>query len=146
MKSIRIISTVVFFVAVAIFVFQFGTASAQKTKGKTRAAATKYLMRGIVRPSCAGIGGLLKDGGPKDDKTWDAIACHASCLNEMSYALMDDGRCPDGVWAKAAKTTLRECSASVLEAANKKDLEKTQAAFTALTKSCGACHKAHKGK
>ena len=29
-----------------------GSAEAQKTKGKTRAAATKYLMRGIQQPNC----------------------------------------------------------------------------------------------
>lgn len=145
MRSLKIVSTVMIVVVVAAFSFQFHSASAQKTKGKTRAAATKYLMRGIVRPNCAGIGTLLKGDGPQDDKAWDAIACHASCLNEISYGLMDDGRCPDGVWAKAAKDTLRGCSAAVLEAAKKKDLEKTRATFTALTKSCAACHKAHKG-
>lgn len=122
-----------------------GSASAQKTKGKTRAAATKYLMRGIQQAHCKGLGDLLKDAGPADDKAWDTAACHASCLNEMSYLLMDDGRCPDGVWAGAAKD-LREGTAAVLTAIEKKDLEATRAAFKTVTGACGACHKAHKAQ
>lgn len=119
-----------------------GNAWAQKTKGKTRAAATKYLMRGVQQPNCKGLGDLLKDG-PADAKAWDTAACHASCLNEMSYLLMDDGRCPDGVWAGAAKN-LREGSAAALAAIEEKDLEGTRTAFKTVTGACGACHKAHK--
>ncbi len=120
-----------------------GSALAQKTKGKTRAAATKYLMRGIQQAHCKGLGDLLKDSGPTDDKGWDTAACHASCLNEMSYLLMDDDRCPDKVWAGAAKD-LREASAAVLAAVEKKDPEGSQAAFKSVIGSCGTCHKAHK--
>lgn len=119
-------------------------AQAQKTKGKTRAAATKYLMRGITQAHCKGVGDLLKDAGPADDKAWDNLACHASCLNEVSYLLMDDGRCPDGTWAGAAKT-LREASEAVIKAAEAKDAAAAKTAFGNLTKSCGACHSAHKG-
>ncbi len=118
-------------------------AQAQKTKGKTRPAATKYLMRGVVRPSCASLGKLLKEG-PADDKAWDTAACHAACLSEMSFALMDDGRCPDGVWAKAATKNLREGSAAVLAAVEAKDLDAANAAFKTVTASCAACHKEHK--
>jgi cytochrome c556 len=120
--------------------------SAQVKKGKTRPAATKYLMRGIVKTNCGGLGKLLKGDGPADDEAWDNAACHASCLNEMSFLLMSDGRCPDGKWAKAAKTTLREGSAGVLAACEKKDLEAANVAFKKMTQSCAACHKAHKGK
>jgi cytochrome c556 len=119
-----------------------GSAWAQKTKGKTRGAATKYLMRGIQQSHCKALGELLKDG-PADDKAWDTAACHASCLNEMGYLLMDDGRCPDADWAGAAKS-LRDGSADALAAIEKKDLEGTRTAFKAVTGSCGACHKAHK--
>ena len=119
------------------------SASAQKTKGKTRPAATKYLMRGIMGPNCSGLGKLLKDG-PADDEAWDNAACHAACLNEMSFILMDDGRCPDGTWAKAAKTTLREGSAAVMAAIEKKDADAANAAFKMATSACADCHKAHK--
>lgn len=121
-------------------------ASAQIKKGKTRPAETKYLMRGIVQPNCASLGKLLKGDGPTDDKAWDMAACHAACLNEASFLLMSDGRCPDGKWANAAKTTLREGSAATFAACEKKDLKAANAAFKKMTQSCAACHKAHKGK
>jgi cytochrome c556 len=119
--------------------------SAQVKKGKTRLAETKFLMRGVSQPNCAAIGALLKDKGPADDKAWEQVLCHAEILNELSYLLMDDGRCPDKDWAGAAKT-LRECSGKVAEAAAAKKLEDAQKAFKALTGACGACHKVHKGK
>lgn len=116
---------------------------AQKTKGKTREAATKYLMRGITQPHCKALADGFKESGPADDKAWDAVACHAACLSELSYLLMDDGRCPDGTWAGAAKK-LREGSAAVARAAEAKDLDQAKAGFKTVTQSCGACHKAHK--
>lgn len=120
----------------------WGGAAAQVKQGKTRKAATKYLMRGINGQHCGGLANLLKQG-PKSDEEWDTVACHASCLNEMSYVLLDDGRCPDADWANAAKT-LREGSEAVLAAAQKKDLDAARAGFENVTKSCTACHKAHK--
>lgn len=120
-------------------------AEAQVTKGKQRAAKTVFLMRGIVKPNCAGAGDLLKDKGPADDKAWETLACHASILNEMSYVVMDDGRCPDGTWAGAAKS-LREGSASLIGAAEKKDLAAAQEALKGVTGSCKTCHDAHKPK
>lgn len=120
------------------------SAAAQITKGKTRPAATKFLMRGINQPNCAGVAKLLKET-PGDDKTWETIACHASCLNEMSFILMEDGRCPDAAWANGAKA-LREGSAALLAAAGKKDIEAARAAFKTLTEGCATCHNAHRKK
>lgn len=100
-------------------------------------------MRGIQQTHCKGLGDLLKDSGPADDKAWDTAACHASCLNEMSYLLMDDGRCPDATWAGATKD-LREGSAAVLAAIDKKNLEAAKDAFKKVTGACAACHKAHR--
>jgi cytochrome c556 len=58
---------------------------------------------------------------------------------------MDDGRCPDAVWAGAAKQ-LREGSASVVAAIEKKDIEAARAAFKTLTAACATCHNAHRAK
>jgi hypothetical protein len=134
--------------AVCLIALAFGVSSlltnvdAKITKGDTRAAQTKYLMRGIVKPNCGGLGGLLKEG-PKTDEEWDTAACYASCLSEMGHVLMDDKRCPDGVWAGACKS-LREGSDAALAAIEKKDLDAANAAFKTATSSCAACHKAHK--
>jgi cytochrome c556 len=140
-------------IAVGIIVLALGAglflsvegAFAQKTKGKTRPAATKQLMKGIMQTNCAGLGASLKDKGPADDEAWSLAATQAACLNEMGYLLMDDGRCPDGDWANGAKA-LREGSAEVLAALEKKDLTAAQAAFKNTTGGCAACHKAHKPK
>jgi hypothetical protein len=119
------------------------TAEAQKTKGKTRAAETKFLMRGVMQPNCAALANLLKEKGPATEKAWDQATQHAAILNEMSYVVMDDGRCPDKAWADAAKT-LRECSGKALAAVKEKKTEDAQAAFKALTGACQACHKVHR--
>lgn len=117
-------------------------ANAQITKGKTRAATTKQLMGGLVKPNCAGIGEGLK-AAPTDDKGWADLATKAALLNEASYLLMDDGRCPDKAWADAAKE-LREGSVAVLAKVEAKDFDGAKEAFKGVTGSCASCHKAHK--
>jgi hypothetical protein len=119
-------------------------AVAQKTKGKTRPAETKDLMRGIMQPNCAGVGKGLKEN-PSDDKAWALLTQQAVVLNEMSYLLMDDGRCPDKVWAAAAKS-LRESSLKVADASKAKDAAAAKEAFKGVTSACAECHKAHRVK
>jgi cytochrome c556 len=117
-----------------------GSAYAQKTKGKTRAALTKQLMKGLVAANCGELDKLLK----AETTNWDDVALKAALLNEAGHLLMDDGRCPDGDWANATKA-IRESSEKILEAAEKKDLDAAKGAFKTLTTDgCGACHKAHK--
>ena len=120
-------------------------ADAQVAKGKSRPAATRFLMRGISQAHCKSIADLLKDSGPGEDKAWETVACHASCLNELSFSLVQDGRCPDATWAGAAKA-LGDGTALVLGAAEKKDLEAARAAFKTVTDSCKSCHDAHRKK
>lgn len=115
---------------------------AQKVKGKTRAALTKHLMKGLVGANC----GALKKDLDAAEANWNDITLHAALLNEAGYVLMDDGRCPDGEWAKAAKA-LQAQSAAVLSAAEKDNLAGAKAAFKELTaQSCAICHAAHKPK
>lgn len=97
---------------------------------------------GLMAPNC----GALKKGlnaAPDDDKAWKKLAVKATLLNEASYILMADGRCADATWVGAAKT-LRTCRAAVLKAIEAKDADAAKSAFGAMTKACGACHKAHK--
>jgi cytochrome c556 len=129
-------------VAIGLLVSRKGL-EAQKLKGKTRPAATKQLMKGILQPNAGSLGAALKDAGPADDKTWESAQTAAVVLNEAGYMLMDDGRCPDAVWESAAKT-LQEGSAAAMAALEKKDLEGSRAAAKTLMGSCMACHKAHK--
>jgi len=117
-------------------------ADAQVKKGKVRPATTKQLMSGVVQPHCAAIGEAVKQA-PADDAAWEKLATHAAVLNEISYTLMDDGRCPDADWANAS-TMLRTASDAVLVKALAKDHAGVAAEFAKLTESCGACHKVHK--
>ena len=117
-------------------------ATAQIKKGKTRAATTKQIMSGLIQSNCAALGKGTAEA-PTDDKGWAALATNAALLNEASYLLMDDGRCPDGDWANAA-TVLRNASAAVLAKVEAKDAAGAAAEFKKLTQSCADCHKAHK--
>lgn len=128
--------------ALTLVVWQAAATHAQIKKGKSRAISTKQLMGGLVKPQCAGLGDALKTA-PADDKAWAALATQAALLNECSYLLMDDGRCPDAVWAGACKS-LREATAEVLARIEAKDHAAAQTAFQGVTKTCAECHKAHK--
>ena len=142
MKKRLIVACGVAGIVVAVL---FGTnaGNAAVTKGKERPLLTKQLMKGLVAAQCGALKKGL-DAKPADDKAWDAVALSAALLNEASYALMADGRCPDGTWATAASQTLRQGSADVLAATEAKDLDAANAAFGNMTQACAACHKAHK--
>jgi cytochrome c556 len=118
------------------------SAIAQVKKGKTRLLTTKQLMGGLVKPHATAIGDGLKTA-PADDKAWAELATKVALLNEASYTMMDDGRCPDDVWANACKA-LREGTATALAKIEAKDLAGAQDAMKAASASCGTCHKAHK--
>lgn len=141
----RFPSSLTRFVIAAACVAVVGISQAQVKQGKTRALKTSQLMKVVVKPSCDALKKGL-DPAPATPEAWDSLASHAAVLNEVSYLLMDDGRCPDGVWAEASTKALREGSASLLKAIDAKDAAAAKAAFGATTKSCGACHEKHKPK
>ncbi len=137
MKRSILVVAALFGVALAAAV-----ADAQVKKGRSRPATTKQLMAGVVQPHCAAIGAAVQQA-PADDKAWETLAANAAVLNELSYTLMEDGRCPDADWANAA-TQLRTASDAVLAKALAKDHAGVAAEFPKITESCGTCHKAHK--
>lgn len=122
-----------------------GVAQAQVKQGKTRALKTSQLMKAVVKPHCDALKKGL-DSEPSNEEAWNGLAANAAVLNEVSYLLMDDGRCPDGVWADAATKALRDGSAGLLKAIEAKDTAAAKSAFGAMTKSCGGCHEKHKPK
>ena len=118
-----------------------GVLNAQSGKD-VRVASVHDIMAGIHKIHCTDLKKAL-DAGPSDDEAWEKVAVHAAMMNESGHVLMQNKRCPDGVW-KGACATLREGSANVSAAAKKKDLDGAKRAFKAMTGACGACHKAHK--
>ena len=120
-----------------------GLVNAQVKKGKTRLTKTAYLMKGVMKPHCTDLKKGL-DALPANDEAWEALAINAAVINELSYVLMEDGRCPDATWADAATKTLRPGSADVLKAVEAKDLVAAKKAFGSMTQACKACHDAHR--
>lgn len=121
------------------------TLTAQVQKGKTRPLETKIWMKSVNQPHCANLGKLLK-AGPADDKAWAEVVQNAQMLDEAGHVLMADGRCPDKVWADAAKQ-LREGADAVLKAAESKSTDAAMGAFNnQILASCKGCHSAHRPK
>jgi len=118
---------------------------AKVKKGDTRPLSTATWMKSVVKPNC---GDLKKEiaAGPKTDDDWASLIEHAEILNETSFILMEDKRCPDKVWADASTIMLRGGSDALITAANAKDASAADAAFKKVTESCSSCHKAHKKK
>lgn len=118
-------------------------ATAQFHKGKTRLALTKQIMVGLVHPNYAAIEKVAKEA-PADKKAWEALETNAALLNEASYLLMEDGRCPDADWDKATQK-LRAGSAAVLAKIQAKDKVGIATEIKAMTQACVDCHTAHRG-
>jgi hypothetical protein len=142
MKKLSLVSLAFLATTMLTVVLLTGSVIGQVKKGATRPLTTKQMMAGLVGSNCKALGKGIK-AGPADDKAWDSLAQNAALLNEASHVLMADGRCPDADWANAS-TMLREQSQEVLNCIDARDAEATQAAFGALTKSCGVCHSKHK--
>jgi len=132
-------------VSVAVLVAASATGIAQIKQGKTRALKTSQLMSGLVKPNCDALKKGLMEGTPSGD-AWEDLATKAALLNEASFMLMDDGRCPDGVWADATTKKLREGSSALLMALEAKDHSAAKNAFKTMTESCKGCHEKHKPK
>lgn len=116
--------------------------SAQVKKGKTRPASTKALMNSWIGPVNTALGAELK-AEPADDKAWASILAKAEVLNESGHSLMEDGRCPDAVWAAACKT-MQDATSTLIVKAQAKDLAGAREAFGTFVTSCKSCHVAHK--
>ncbi len=121
----------------------FSPMIAQVKQGKSRPLLTKQLMKGLMNLHCGELKKAL-DAGPTKDEDWQDVELRAALINEASYILMEDGRCPDGTWADAATKKLRTGSGDVLSAAKEKNLENAKKAFGSMTGACKDCHTAHK--
>ncbi len=115
---------------------------AQVVEGRTRPAKTGTLMKILFKPCGDRLEQALK-GVPGGEGAWEHIFEQAVVLNELSYAFMDDGRCPDKRWADAC-AKLREGSFAVMTATDRKDVKAARAGLALVKASCGACHQAWK--
>jgi len=118
---------------------------AKVKKGDTRPLSTANWMKNVVKPNCSDLKKEIA-AGPKTDDDWASLIEHAEILNETSFILMEDERCPDKVWADSATKILRGASEALIVAAQAKNALATEAAFKKVVSSCAACHKVHKKK
>lgn len=109
----------------------------------------KQLMSWIIDPNAMAlwnsVGTIVTDTGtedrkPKTDEEWGALRNAAAVLVESSNVLMLDGRAVDkGEWMSTARG-MADAAATVLEAAEAKDVDAFFDAGGALYDACTACH------
>ena len=119
--------------------------TAQK-KGKSRPLTTAQLMSGLVKPQLISIKGHVDDEKtPEGEDGWKSLTTSIALLNEASYTMMEDDRCPDKTWADACQI-LRKATESGLKSAAKKDAAGVRESIAGITSSCKTCHTEHKYK
>lgn len=110
---------------------------------------TKQLMSWIIDPNAVAIwnsvGSVVTDKGteekhPKTDEEWATFRNAAATLVESGNLLMLDGRAVDNDRWMATSRGMADAAATVLEAAEAKDVEAYFDAGGALYEACTACH------
>jgi hypothetical protein len=110
---------------------------------------TKQLMSWIIDPNATAIwnsvGSIVTDKGteekhPKTDEEWASFRNAAATLVESGNLLMLDGRAVDNDQWMATSRGMADAAATVLEAAEAKDVEAYFDAGGALYEACTACH------
>lgn len=134
---------------VALAGLAFAVSSSQVTaqkKGKTRPLTTAQMMSGLVKPQLVSLQGHVADEKtPEGEDGWKALTTSIALLNESSYMMMEDDRCPDKKWADACDI-LRKGTESALQKAAQKDAAGVRESIAGITASCKACHSEYKYK
>jgi cytochrome c556 len=103
-------------------------------------ATVKQLMTIIQGPISGQIGGMLKAGGPTDDKEWAQAEQNAALLAEGGQLLLLGARPKDqDVWTKNANA-LTESASAAMKAAQAKDVEAWKTAAGSINGACRGCH------
>ena len=110
---------------------------------------TKQLMSWIIDPNATAIwnsvGSITTEKGteekhPRTDEEWATFRNAAATLIESGNLLMLDGRAVDNDQWMATSRGMADAAATVLEAAEAKDVEAYFDAGGALYEACTACH------
>ena len=109
-------------------------------------ASAKQIMAGIQKPAMDSLAGMLKAGGPQDDKEWEAAQRQAAVLAETAQLLQMGNRPLDQtVWISSSQR-LQEAAAESAKAAEAKDLAAWKASLNKMGAACKSCHDVHKKK
>ena len=107
-------------------------------------ATTKQIMAGIQKPAMDSLAGMMKAGGPADDKEWETAGRQAAILAEAAELLqMGDRPLDHDVWVKSSQK-LNEAAVGSAKAAEAKDLAAWKASLGAMGAACKSCHTVHK--
>jgi cytochrome c556 len=107
-------------------------------------ASVKQLMAIIHGPQYGAINGMLKAGGPKDEKDWLQVQNNATLLAEGGQLLLLGNRPKDqDVWVKNANS-LTDSASAAAKAAEAKDADYWKTAASGIGKSCQGCHSVHR--
>jgi len=128
-----------------VFTLTSSPVTAQK-KGTTRPLTTAQMMSGLVKPQLVALKELVaEDHKVEGEEDWQAVKTSISLLNESSYMMMADDRCPDKIWADACDI-LRKSTETALQKADQKDAAGVRESIPDFIASCKACHTEHKYK
>jgi cytochrome c556 len=109
-------------------------------------ASTKQLMSGVQKPAMQDISGMLKAGGPKDDKEWERAQQDAAVLAEAAQLLQMGNRAVDqDGWVKNSEK-LHESAMASMKAAESKDLEALKTSVAGMGGACKSCHSVYEKK
>jgi hypothetical protein len=110
----------------------------------TGVATSKQLMAGIQKPAMDSLAALLKAGGPKDEKEWEAAQQHAAVLAETAQLLLMGTRPLDqDVWVKTSNR-LHQAALISMKSAEGQDLAAWKASLANMGGACKGCHNVHK--
>jgi cytochrome c556 len=116
-------------------------ASAQQYTG---VATSKQLMAGVQKPAMDSLAAMMKAGGPKDDKEWEAAQQYAAVLAETAQLLLMGTRPLDqDVWVKTSNR-LQQAAVVSMKAAESKDVAAWKASLGNMGGACKGCHNVHK--
>jgi cytochrome c556 len=123
---------------IAVFIVTAASAWAQSSYHEV--ASTKQLMAIVHGPTFGAVSGMLKAGGPKDDKEWSQAQSNAILLAEGGQMLLLGSRPKDqDVWVSNANL-LSETASAAAKAAESKDAEGWKTAAGGIGKACQGCH------
>jgi cytochrome c556 len=107
-------------------------------------ATSKQLMVGIQKPAMDNLAAMMKAGGPRDDKEWEAAQQHAAVLAETAQLLLMGTRPLDqDVWVKTSNR-LHQAALASMKSAEGKDLTAWKASLGNMGGACKGCHNVHK--
>lgn len=107
-------------------------------------ASTQQLMAMMVKPSMDGLSGMMKAGGPADEKEWQKAAATAAMLAESGELLNLGSRPKDQeVWVKASNDLVAAAQES-MEAAHSQNADAWKASLGKMGAACKSCHSVHR--